>query len=49
MFMQRFYTYLRAGDSKDRALQRAQLDFLHSPVTAAPIYWAAFSMNGDWR
>jgi CHAT domain-containing protein/Tfp pilus assembly protein PilF len=47
--MQRFYGYLRAGDSKDEALRKAQLDLVKSPATAAPAFWAAFTLNGDWR
>lgn len=30
--MIRFYTYLQEGESKDRALQRAQLDLIRGPV-----------------
>lgn len=48
-FMIRFYTYLRKGETKDQALRKAQIDFLRSPLTARPVYWAAFSLNGDWR
>lgn len=47
--MERFYTYLRGGATKDQALRSAQLDLLRSPADADPFYWAAFSLNGDWQ
>jgi CHAT domain-containing protein len=47
--MERFYRYLRAGQSKDEALRRAQLDLLREPATAHPFHWAAFEVIGDWR
>jgi CHAT domain-containing protein/Tfp pilus assembly protein PilF len=48
--MEGFYTRLRAGQPKDRALQEAQLDLLHSHGGAAhPVHWAAFTLSGDWQ
>ncbi len=49
--MLRFYTYLRAGKSKDEALRRAQVDLLHSGKTelAHPYHWAAFQLYGGWE
>lgn len=48
-FMERFYGYLRAGETTDRALRRTQLDFIRSAATAPPAHWAAFTLSGDWR
>ncbi len=45
LLMERFYTYLRQGQSKGEALRLAQVDvreqFPH------PYYWAAFVLTGD--
>jgi CHAT domain-containing protein len=49
--MTRFYSYLRAGLSKDRALQFAQIEFIRNPdrAIAHPYFWAGFQLNGDWK
>ena len=47
--MQRFYTDLRSGKSKDEALRSAQLQLAHSQSSSAPYYWAGFSLIGDWK
>jgi CHAT domain-containing protein len=56
--MKRFYSYLKAGKSKDEALRSAQMDLLRrAPVVTAatrldtshPFYWAAFTLIGDWQ
>jgi CHAT domain-containing protein len=59
--MKRFYKNLKAGDSKDVALQKAQLDFIREPITIGaeeeaidrdfshPFFWAAFQLIGDWK
>jgi len=49
--MERFYTYLRQGRSKDQALRAAQLDLIHSGAgdLAHPYHWAGFALYGDWR
>ena len=47
--MNRFYTHLRAGASKDGALRRAQLEAIARPASAVPFHWAAFTLSGDWR
>ena len=42
--------YLQRGFTKDRALQRAQLDYLDAivaPEQAHPLYWAGFVVVGD--
>jgi len=48
--MQRFYSSLRQGKSKDEALRAAQIDLLRGPeATSHPFHWAAFQLSGDWR
>lgn len=47
--MEAFYRHLRAGESKDRALRRAQLALIDNEASRAPFYWAAFQLDGDWR
>ena len=47
--MKLFYHELRRGKTKDEALRAAQLYMLRSQPSAAPFYWAAFSLSGDWR
>ncbi len=49
--MRRFYTYLRAGETKAEALRRAQVDLLRSgdPRLAHPYHWAAFQLYGGWE
>jgi CHAT domain-containing protein len=47
--MKEFYGQLKAGASKDRALQAAQVRLIHSAAASSPYYWAAFSLNGDWQ
>jgi CHAT domain-containing protein len=48
-FMKQFYVHLQHGQSKDEALQAAQLQMLRSRNSAHPFYWAAFTLNGDWK
>jgi CHAT domain-containing protein len=49
--MKRFYGHLRAGKSKDEALQAAQIELIRSPQKRLnhPFHWAAFQLTGDWR
>jgi len=43
-----FYTYLEAGDSKSRALQKAKLDFIrNNPTNRNPAYWSHIVLTGD--
>jgi CHAT domain-containing protein/tetratricopeptide (TPR) repeat protein len=51
LLMQRFYAELKAGASKDVALQRAQLSLLRQKGGrfTHPYHWAAFELIGDWR
>ena len=46
--MTSFYSALKNGKSKDEALQTAQIAMIHSP-SPRPFYWAAFTLNGDWK
>ena len=47
--MGQFYHHLEEGESKDSALRSAQLDMLRQPYASRPLYWAAFTLNGDWQ
>jgi CHAT domain-containing protein/Tfp pilus assembly protein PilF len=56
LLMKRFYGYLRAGKSRDEALQAAQIDLIRMRPAAKgpldlshPVRWAAFQLSGDWR
>ena len=60
-FMRSFYGALKAGQTKDVALQTAQLDLIHGRAALGdgassagqdwshPFHWAAFELIGDWR
>ena len=46
--LRRFYIYLRAGETKARALQLAKLDYLKSDaLDKSPAYWAHLVLTGD--
>lgn len=45
--MKRFYGHLRAGKTKDAALQAAQIEMIRK--SSHPFHWAAFQLAGDWR
>lgn len=45
-FMDYFYKYLRKGNSKVEALQKAKLKMIKSKFNH-PFYWAAFVLNGE--
>ena len=47
--MKRFYRHLRAGQTKDEALQAAQIELIRTPHFSHPFHWAAFQLAGDWR
>lgn len=47
--MTRFYRHLAAGSSKAEALRRAQFELRRKPTTAAPYFWAGFTLVGDGR
>lgn len=47
--MQRFYSGLtRDRLSKTQALRQAQLELIHTDATAHPLFWAPFSLIGNW-
>lgn len=48
VMVKRFMRYLAEGESRARALQRAQLLVMRE-VYAHPAYWAAFQLIGDFR
>jgi len=48
-FMTTLYAGLRDGLPKDQAVQAAQLKLIHSRGGEAPYYWAAFTLQGDWK
>jgi len=47
--MSSFYTYLKKGYSKDKALRQAKLDLLDqgNPLTSHPRYWAGYVSIGE--
>lgn len=48
--MSSFYeAMLKKGLTPAAALRHAQLELLHQPRWAAPHYWAAFGIHGEWR
>ncbi|MEZ4966078.1 MAG: CHAT domain-containing tetratricopeptide repeat protein [Saprospiraceae bacterium] len=44
---QAFLRHIREGMRKDRALQRAKIEFLESGKSAAPFYWSGFVLTGN--
>ena len=50
LLMSRFYAaMLSKGLPPSAALREAQLSMLRQPRWANPHYWAAFSLQGEWR
>jgi CHAT domain-containing protein/tetratricopeptide (TPR) repeat protein len=48
--MRRFYSaMLRDGLTPAAALRKAQLSMMEETRWRAPFYWAAFTLQGDWR
>ncbi len=47
--MQKLYYYLSNNFSRGEALQRAQMDTMHSPTFSHPYFWSAFQLNGVGR
>ncbi|MFK7969460.1 MAG: CHAT domain-containing protein [Bacteroidia bacterium] len=45
--MELFYTHLKIGTDKDKALQLAKRDFINEGVQTHPFYWAGFVLLGD--
>ena len=50
LIMQSFYGYLKDGETKAVALQKAKIDYLenHSLSEVSPSYWASFMLVGDY-
>ena len=49
LFMQSFYGHLKAGDTKDVALQEAMQELRANPKYSHPLFWAPFVLVGDYR
>ena len=48
--MTKFYQrMLKRGESPAAALRAAQVEMWRSPQWRSPYYWAAFTMQGEWR
>jgi CHAT domain-containing protein len=48
--MQEFYKQmLQQGKSPTAALRAAQLKLWQDPKWKKPLYWAAFTLQGEWR
>ena len=47
--MASLYTRMERGESPSSALRGAQLEMLHDEKWSNPYYWAAFSLQGDYR
>lgn len=47
--MVKFYEQIQAGETPSAALRNAQLAVLTGDKWQLPYYWAAFSLNGDYR
>ena len=48
LIMDRFYTYIKAGERKDIALQKAKTDFLvdANMLKSHPYYWSSYIISG---
>ncbi|MEM9454250.1 MAG: CHAT domain-containing protein [Myxococcota bacterium] len=46
--MKQFYRSLRDGQSRDQAMQRAQLEFLRCQGREHPYFWGSFVVTGEW-
>lgn len=44
-----YYKLLKGGMRPAQALREAQLSLLKEERWAAPYYWAAFTLQGEWR
>jgi CHAT domain-containing protein len=48
--MTRFYTKIKSGRERPtKALQKAQAFMLCDKTYSSPFYWAAFTLQGEWR
>ena len=48
VMIKRFFRYLKEGDSRARALQKA-INLVRTQINVHPVYWAAFNITGDFR
>ncbi len=48
VMIKRFFRYLKQGDSRSRALQKAII-FVKNNINEHPLYWSAFNLTGDFR
>ena len=49
IIMQSFYENIKSGLNKAESLRRAELKVKENPKYAHPLFWALFSLIGDWR
>ena len=47
VFMERFYTHLKQGESASKSLQQAMKDMRKIPQYSDPRFWASFFLIGD--
>jgi CHAT domain-containing protein len=48
VMMKRFFRYLKEGNSRAKALQKA-INLVKAQINVHPAYWAAFNVTGDFR
>jgi len=48
VLIKRFFRYLKEGESRAKALQKA-MELVRSQINVHPSYWAAFNLTGDFR
>jgi len=48
VLVKRFFRNIKAGFSRSKALQRAQI-FVRDHINVHPVYWSAFNITGDFR
>ena len=48
VMIKRFFRYLKMGDSRSRALQKAMI-FVKDQINTHPAFWTAFNLIGDFR
>jgi CHAT domain-containing protein len=50
LLMKYFYDYLRIGNKKSTALQKAKIQLINSTGWKRnPFYWGPFVLMGDWK
>lgn len=48
VMIKRFFRYLKEGEMRARALQKA-MALVRTQINVHPVYWAAFNITGDFR